>query len=134
MRPAPARCRIHGTIRYGASGSTGGLASWSGRGKLVRGRLPLFQVQHGRPSVQVVLRQSVEFVTGANEGDVCSRRLLEDDPIPLGRDGARTREPIPPFERISGIPGYLKGEGEAPTGRRMVTGDVPERTLPGPTE
>src|SRR5436853_7930713 len=74
-----------------------GLAPRAGRGDGARGRLLLVQVQHGRSSVHVILRHSVERVAGMNEGDLRSRRVLEDHAIALDGDGARTRGPISPL-------------------------------------
>src|SRR5437762_3907398 len=110
-----------------------GLAPRAGRGDGARGRLLLVQVQHGRSSVHVILRHSVERVAGMNEGDLRSRRVLEDHAIALDGDGARTRGPISPLQRISRIPSNLKHEAAA-TRRCVVTGDVPVVALPRPAE
>src|SRR5207249_6268327 len=75
-------------------------ASGTGRGEPARGRLLLFQIQHGRPSVDAILRHSVECAAGVNEADLRSRRVLQDDAIPPDSDGARALGPISPFERI----------------------------------
>src|SRR5205823_13755526 len=42
----------------------------------------------------------LECAAGVNEADLRSRRVMQDDAIPLDSDGARALGPISPFERI----------------------------------
>src|SRR5437660_12148562 len=54
-------------------------ASGTGPGEPARGRLLLFQIQHGRPSVHALLRHSLGCAAGVDEADL-------RPPLPLQAD------------------------------------------------
>src|SRR5215467_5128982 len=106
----------------------------TGCGDRAGDRFLLFEAEHGRPAVRVVLGHSIQRVALAREREGCARCVLEGNVIPLDGDLTRTGRAIPPLEGVRRVSIDLKRQGGAAARGRVITGDVREVSAPCPAQ